>query len=77
MPNVDSNVNDTVGKKDDSPSVKRTILVNDSITEHREGTSIREEVTEDIEQKKKSITQRTHQLLKKKQTVNSKMILVS
>ncbi|MFR2165501.1 MAG: hypothetical protein ACLS5K_03990, partial [Streptococcus salivarius] len=37
VPNVDSNVNDTVGKKDDSPSVKRTILVNESITEHREG----------------------------------------
>ena len=36
VPNVDSNVNDTVGKKDDSPSVKRTILVNDSITEHRD-----------------------------------------
>ena len=33
-------------KKDDSPSVKRTILVNESITEHREGTSISEEGTD-------------------------------
>ena len=65
VPNVDSNVNDTVGKKDDSPSVKRTILVNESITEHRESTSISEEVTEDIEQKRRSITQKFHQLLKK------------
>lgn len=72
VPNVDRNVNDTVGKKDDSPSVKRTILVNDSITEHREGTSIREEVTEDIEQKEEVNNSEIPPVVEEKQTVNSK-----
>ena len=72
VPNVDSNVNDTVGKKDDSPSVKRTILVNESMTEHRENTSIREEMTEDTEQKVEVDISEIPPVVEEKQTVNSK-----
>ena len=76
MPNVDSNVNDTVGKKDDSPSVKRTILVNESMTEHRENTSIREEVTEDTEQKVEVDISEIPPVVEEKQTVKSKNDIV-
>lgn len=59
-------------KKDDSPSVKRTILVNESITEHRESTSISEDVTEDIEQKEEVNNSEIPPVVEEKQTVNSK-----
>ena len=68
--------NDTVGKKDDSPSVKRTILVNESMTEHRENTSIREEATEDTEQKEEVDISEIPPVVEEKQTVKSKNDIV-